>query len=145
MKKIILTLSLLLFACSQDTKEKLVVYQSPSCGCCSGWVANMEENGFNVEAIKTEDMYSTKVNAGIDMSLSSCHTGFIGDYFVEGHVPHDAIEKLLNERPDIKGITVPGMPSGINVPGMEVSNERAKFDVLAVNNDGSTFIWKQYE
>jgi len=145
MKKIILTLSLLLFACNQDTKEKLVVYQSPSCGCCSGWVANMEENGFNVEAIKTEDMYSTKVNAGIDMSLSSCHTGFIGDYFVEGHVPHDAIEKLLNERPDIKGITVPGMPSGINVPGMEVSNERAKFDVLAVNNDGSTFVWKQYE
>ena len=145
MKKIILTLSLLLFACNQDTKEKLVVSQSPSCGCCSGWVANMEENGFNVEAIKTEDMYSTKVNAGIDMSLSSCHTGFIGDYFVEGHVPHDAIEKLLNERPDIKGITVPGMPSGINVPGMEVSNERAKFDVLAVNNDGSTFIWKHYE
>ena len=145
MKKIILTLSLLLFACNQDTKEKLVVYQSPSCGCCSGWVANMEENGFNVEAIKTEDMYSTKVNAGIDMSLSSCHTGFIGDYFVEGHVPHDAIEKLLNERPDIKGITVPGMPSGINVPGMEVSNERAKFDVLSVNNDGSTFVWKSYE
>tara|TARA_B100000085_G_scaffold279488_1_gene302872 strand:+ start:520 stop:957 length:438 start_codon:yes stop_codon:yes gene_type:complete len=145
MKKIILTLSLLLFACNQDTKEKLVVYQSPSCGCCSGWVANMEENGFNVEAIKTEDMYSTKVNAGIDMSLSSCHTGFIGDYFVEGHVPHDAIEKLLNERPDIKGITVPGMPSGINVPGMEVSNERAKFDVLAVNNDGTTFVWKSYE
>jgi len=145
MKKIILTLSLLLYACNQDTKEKLVVYQSPTCGCCSGWVANMEENGFNVEAIKTEDMYSTKVNAGIDMSLSSCHTGFIGDYFVEGHVPHDAIEKLLNERPDIKGITVPGMPSGINVPGMEVSNERAKFDVLAVNNDGSTFVWKSYE
>ena len=144
MKKIILTLSLLLFACNQDTKEKLVVYQSPTCGCCSGWVANMEENGFNVEAIKTEDMYSTKVNAGIDMSLSSCHTGFIGDYFVEGHVPHDAIEKLLNERPDIKGITVPGMPSGINVPGMEVSNDRAKFDVLAVNNDGSTFVWKSY-
>ena len=145
MKKIILTLSLILFACNQDTKEKLVVYQSPTCGCCSGWAANMEENGFNVEAIKTEDMYTTKVNAGIDMNLSSCHTGFIGDYFVEGHVPHDAIEKLLNERPDIKGITVPGMPSGINVPGMEVSSERAKFDVLAVNNDGSTFIWKSYE
>ena len=145
MKKIILTLSLLLFACNQDTKEKLVVYQSPTCGCCSGWVANMEQNGFNVEAIKTNDMYNTKVNAGIDMSLSSCHTGFISGYFIEGHVPHDAITKLLAEKPDIKGITVPGMPACINVPGMEVSDERAKFDVLAVNNDGSTFIWKQYE
>ena len=56
MKNIILTLSLLLFSCNQDTKEKLVVYQSPTCGCCSGWVANMEQNGFNVEAIKTNDM-----------------------------------------------------------------------------------------
>ena len=102
MKKIILTLSLLLFACNQDTKEKLVVYQSPTCGCCSGWVANMEQNGFNVEAIKTNDMYNTKVNAGIDMSLSSCHTGFISGYFIEGHVPHDAITKLLAEKPDIK-------------------------------------------
>jgi hypothetical protein len=145
MKKIILTLSLLLFACNQDTKEKLVVYQSPTCGCCSGWVSNMEQNGFTVESIKTNDMFSAKIEAGIDITLQSCHTGFIGGYFVEGHVPHDAITKLLDERPNIKGITVPGMPAGINVPGMEVSNERAKFDVLAVNNDGSTFIWKQYE
>ena len=99
----------------------------------------------SVEAIKTNDMYTTKVNAGIDMSLSSCHTGFIGDYFIEGHVPHDAVTKLLTEKPNIKGITVPGMPAGVNVPGMEVTNERAKFDVLAVNTDGSTFIWKQYE
>ena len=146
MKKIIyLSLTLLLLSCTEDTKEKLVVYQSPTCGCCSGWVANMESNGMNVEAIKTNDMYTTKVNAGIDMNLSSCHTGFIGDYFIEGHVPYDAIAKLLSERPDIKGITVPGMPAGINVPGMETINERAKFDVLAVNNDGSTFVWKQYE
>jgi len=145
MKKIILSLSILLLSCSEDTKEKLVVYQSPTCGCCSKWVANMEYNGMNVEAIKTNDMYNTKMNAGIEMSLSSCHTGFIGKYFIEGHVPYDAITKLLMERPGIKGITVPGMPAGINVPGMEVNNERAKFDVLAVNNDGSTYIWKSYE
>ena len=56
-----------------------------------------------------------------------------------------AITKLLNEKPNIKGITVPGMPSGANVPGMETSTENAKFDVLAVNNDGTTFVWKQYE
>ena len=145
MKKIILTLSLILLSCDQENKEKLTVYQSPSCGCCSGWVSNMQENGMDVEAIKTDDMYSAKVKAGIDINLQSCHTGFIGDYFVEGHVPHDAITKLLNEKPDIKGITVPGMPSGINVPGMETSDQRAKFDVLAVNEDGSTFIWKSYE
>tara|TARA_S200000501_G_scaffold343928_1_gene355239 strand:+ start:843 stop:1280 length:438 start_codon:yes stop_codon:yes gene_type:complete len=145
MKKIVLILTLLLSACEQDTKEKLVVYQSPTCGCCSGWVTNMEQNGFNVESIKTNDMYSAKVKAGIDVTLQSCHTGFIDGYFIEGHVPHDAVTKLLTEKPNIKGITVPGMPAGINVPGMEVTTERAKFDVLAVNADGSTFIWKQYE
>ena len=146
MKKIIyLSLTLLLLSCTEDTKEKLVVYQSPTCGCCSGWVANMQSNGMNVEAIKTDDMYSKKVEAGIDMSLSSCHTGLIAGYFVEGHVPYDAITKLLDEKPNIKGITVPGMPAGTNVPGMETIDERAKFDVLAVNLDGSTFIWKQYE
>ena len=105
----------------------------------------MEQNGLNVEAIKTNDMYSAKVKAGIDVTLQSCHTGFIEGYFVEGHVPFDAITKLLSERPDIKGITLPGMPSGSNVPGMETINEKAEFDVLAVNNDGSTFIWKHYE
>ncbi len=145
MKKIILTLSILLLSCEQGNSDKLVVYQSPSCGCCSGWASNMEENGFNVETVKTDDMYSAKVEAGIDITLQSCHTGFIDGYFIEGHVPYDAITKLLMERPGIKGITVPGMPAGINVPGMEVNNERAKFDVLAVNNDGSTYIWKSYE
>jgi len=145
MKKILLIISIILFSCNQDTKEKLVVYQSPTCGCCSGWVSNMEQNGFNVESIKTNDMYSAKVKAGIDYTLQSCHTAFIGNYFVEGHVPSDAITKLLLENPDIKGITVPGMPAGSNVPGMETINERAEFDVLAVNHDGSTFIWKKYQ
>jgi len=142
---VLLIISIILFSCNQDTKEKLVVYQSPTCGCCSGWVSIMEQNGFNVESIKTNDMYSAKVKAGIDYTLQSCHTAFIGNYFVEGHVPSDAITKLLLENPDIKGITVPGMPAGSNVPGMETINERAEFDVLAVNHDGSTFIWKKYQ
>ena len=116
MKKIILSLTVLLLSCTEDTKEKLVVYQSPTCGCCSGWVTNMESNGMNVEAIKTNDMYNTKINAGIDMSLSSCHTGFISGYFIEGHVPFEAVEKLLKEQPDIDGIALPGMPIG--TPGM---------------------------
>ena len=103
MKKIILSLTLLLLSCTEDTKEKLVVYQSPTCGCCSGWVANMESNGMNVEAIKTNDMYTTKVNAGIDMSLSSCHTGFIGGYFIEG-LSNDEIIELKDK--DLQSIGI---------------------------------------
>ena len=102
MRKIVLILTLMLFACEQDTKEKLVVYQSPTCGCCSGWVTNMEQNGFNVESIKTNDMYSTKVKAGIDVTLQSCHTGFIDGYFIEGHVPASDIKELLEKKIKLK-------------------------------------------
>ena len=66
----------MLFACEQDKKEKLVVYQSPTCGCCSGWVTNMEQNGFNVESIKTNDMYSAKVKAGIDVLAGVVDCGY---------------------------------------------------------------------
>ena len=102
MKKIILSLTLLLLSCTEDTKEKLVVYQSPTCGCCSGWVANMESNGMNVEAIKTNDMYTTKVNAGIDMAMIPYNFKFC-DYLYElvqeGEVNEsridDAVRRIL--------------------------------------------------
>ena len=67
----------------------------------------MEQNSFLFFSIKTN--FIQKVKAGTDYTLQSCHTAFIGDYFVEGHVPSDAITKLLSENPDIKGITVPGI------------------------------------
>ena len=142
MKKIILSLTLLLLSCTEDTKEKLVVYQSPTCGCCSGWVTNMESNGMNVEAIKTNDMYNTKINAGIDMSLSSCHTGFISGYFIEGHVPVSDIHRLLIERPQARGLTVPGMPIGS--PGMEMGNSREAFDTFLVFENGRTEIFNRH-
>ncbi len=48
--------------------------------------------------------------------LWACHTAVIGGYAVEGHVPVEAIDRLLAEKPQIKGIALPGMPSGS--PGM---------------------------
>ena len=90
-------------------------------------------------------MRSIKTQYKISQKNTSCHTGIIGSYFIEGHVPASDIKELLEKQPDIAGLTVPGMPAGVNVPGMEVSQERAEFEVLAVNNDGSTFVWKQYE
>ena len=67
-----------------------------------------------------------------------------GSYFIEGHVPASDIKELLEKQPDIAGLTVPGMPAGINVPGMETINEKAEYDVLYVRKDGSTAVWKQY-
>ena len=141
----ILTISLL-FSCKEKTENKNIVYLSPDCGCCHDWVVHMEKNDFPLEKNMESNMYDIKINAGLPIDLASCHTAMISGYFIEGHVPADDVKRLIKENPNnIVGLTVPGMPAGINVPGMETINERAKFDVLAVNNDGSTYIWKQYE
>ena len=65
--------------------------------------------------------------------MSSCHTAVVGGYVVEGHVPADDIKRLLAERPDIAGISVPGMPIGS--PGMEGPNPQS-FDVIAFEQGG---------
>jgi hypothetical protein len=95
----------------------LVVYKTPTCGCCKGWVSAMEKSGFKVEVHDLPDLASIKHAAGVPDSLQACHTARIGGYVVEGHVPAADIRRLLAERPDIAGISAPGMPMGS--PGME--------------------------
>jgi hypothetical protein len=95
----------------------LVVYKTPTCGCCKGWVQSMEKAGFKVETHDLPDLASIKHAAGVPDSLQACHTARIGGYVVEGHVPAADIRRLLAERPDIAGIAAPGMPMGS--PGME--------------------------
>ncbi len=96
--------------------QKVIVYKSPVCGCCVGYAEELEKQGFEVETISTEDMGSIKDKYGIPTDKQSCHTIVMGDYFIEGHVPMVAVEKLLKERPEIAGIGLPRMPSG--TPGM---------------------------
>ncbi len=111
------------------------IFKSSGCGCCGIYSQYMGKKGFNVQIVDTEDLSSTKSKYNIPKSMQSCHTTVVGDYFVEGHVPAEAIEKLLAEKPDIAGIAMPGMPSGS--PGMPGS-KRGPFIVHAVNKDGST-------
>jgi hypothetical protein len=111
----------------------MTVYSSPTCGCCAKWVTHLEENGFSVEHIKTEQLGAKKAELGIPRSLSSCHTGVIGDYVVEGHVPAEQVKRLLAESPDVEGISVPGMPIGS--PGMERGDTREPYDVIAFRDD----------
>ena len=106
----------------------------------------MEKNDFPLEKNMDSNMYDIKVNAGLPIDLASCHTAMINGYFVEGHVPASDVKRLIKENPNnIIGLTVPGMPAGINVPGMEVSDEKANFDVLAIDSNGKSSIWSHYE
>ena len=94
----------------------VTVYKDPLCGCCGDYIDELKNNGFIVEVVVTEDMQSIRDKYGISTDMESCHTMVIDDYFVEGHMPFEVIEKLLSERPDIDGIALPDMPSG--TPGM---------------------------
>jgi hypothetical protein len=93
-----------------------VVYKSPDCGCCVGHVAYLRNLDFTVDVIETRQLASIKSQYNIPYNMQSCHTAVIEGYFVEGHVPIEAISKLLEEKPDIDGIALPDMPAGS--PGM---------------------------
>lgn len=105
-------------ALAAETLPKMTVTRDPNCGCCHGWVTHVRAAGFSVEMVEIADVMPLKTRLGVPDGLMSCHTAEIGGYVVEGHVPADAIKRLLIERPKVTGLAVAGMPVGS--PGMQV-------------------------
>jgi hypothetical protein len=101
---------------AEGSQTVVTLYRTPTCGCCIRYADYLEEHGFQVETVVQEDLSELKERLGVPEAMHACHTAIIGDYFVEGHVPVEAIQRLLEERPDVDGIAVPGMPAGS--PGM---------------------------
>lgn len=112
-----------------------VVYRSPTCGCCGNYIKYLEQLGVKVEEKLSDDMPSVKKQFGVPDSLTSCHTTEIGGYTVEGHVPIEAIEKLISEKPSVAGIGMAGMPAGS--PGMPGS-KYGTFDIYSFTTSGSS-------
>jgi hypothetical protein len=100
-----------------DKLPLVKVYKSATCGCCSKWVTHLRAAGFKVEAQNVADVNHYKLGYGVPPELSSCHTAIVEGYVVEGHVPAADVIRLLQEKPAVDGIAVPGMPMGS--PGME--------------------------
>jgi hypothetical protein len=98
-----------------------IVYKSPTCGCCKGWATYLQRNGYTVTMVDRDDMDSVKDGLGVPEAMRSCHTAKIDGYVIEGHVPVEAIDKLLADKPKVTGIAAPGMPSGS--PGMSGPKE----------------------
>jgi hypothetical protein len=128
-------------AVAETLAADVTVYKSPYCGCCTKWSAHLRDNGFNVTENKVKDVGLYKKRYGIPTALSSCHTAVIAGYVIEGHVPASDIRRLLLEKPDIRGLTVPGMASGS--PGMEQGRVDS-YSVLAIRKDGTTYLYHSY-
>ena len=116
-------------AYAAGTAPNITVTKDPNCGCCGGWVEHLKAEGFAVEVIESASVNRVKAKLGVPKDLASCHTAEIEGYVIEGHVPATAIRRLLSEKPQAKGLAVPGMPVGS--PGMEVAGAPADiYDVL---------------
>lgn len=142
MKKTILFLALITSSVFAMEGKTMTVYKSPSCGCCTKWIDIMKSKGFEVKTIETNEVNTIKQKAGLQAGQISCHTAFVDGYVVEGHVDYSAVKKMLVEKPNIIGITVPGMPIGS--PGMEQGNTKQAYNVLYVNKDGSTGVYESH-
>ncbi len=118
---------------------EMVVYKSPTCGCCNGWIEHMRAAGFTVRGQDVGDMETVKRREGIPLELSSCHTAVLDGYVFEGHIPASVIQRFLEEAPDLAGLTVPGMPIGS--PGMEGPNP-VPYEVIALGHDGSRTLYE---
>ena len=114
--------------------KAITVYHSPTCGCCGNYVTYLKRKGYVVDSVQQSDMSIVKSEYKIPNSLESCHTSIIDGYVVEGHIPIEVVEKLLEGKPDIAGIALAGMPSGS--PGMP-GTKLAPFEVHKINSDGS--------
>lgn len=111
----------------------ITVHKDPNCGCCTGWVQHLRDSGFTVRVEETSDLDLVRKRLGVPTELAACHTAEVAGYLVEGHVPAEAIRRLLVQRPNARGIAVPGMPAGS--PGMEAAHPQP-YTVFLFGSDG---------
>lgn len=141
----VIVLLLFTVACAQTpaaAKPVVTVYKSPTCGCCTSWVDYLDDNGFAVmtEDVTYEELHELRATHGVPQELASCHTALVDGYVIEGHVPADLIETMLQEQLDVAGLAVPGMPAG--APGMDGANPQP-YDIFVFAEDGTASVYAQ--
>lgn len=116
---------------SAEEKPEATLYKNPQCSCCEDYAAYLRKNGYTVTVKPTHDLSLINKQHGVPEKLEGCHTTLIGGYVVEGHVPVDTLNRLLAEKPNIKGISLPGMPTGS--PGM-TGRKTEPFTIYEIGN-----------
>jgi hypothetical protein len=132
------------WAAAQAPAIHAEVWKSPTCGCCKDWIAHMEKSGFRFTVHEVGNT-AMRQRLKVPMALGSCHTALVGRYAIEGHVPAKDVQRLLKEKPEAIGLTVPGMPVGSpGMDGPEYGARRDPYDVLLIAMDGSTRVFSSY-
>lgn len=124
-------------------EKEITVYRSPTCGCCGKWIEHVKQNHFVVKDIISDNMQAIKQKFHVPANLASCHTAIVDGYVIEGHVPAADIQKLLQTKPDVVGISAPGMPMGS--PGMEMGGKADDFDVVSFDKAGHTEVFAEHK
>ncbi|MGF1671755.1 MAG: DUF411 domain-containing protein [Balneolaceae bacterium] len=119
----------------------ITMYRTAGCECCVKWADHLEENGFRVETKTVNNLLELKSENGVPGELASCHTAFVDEYIIEGHVPAEDVRRLITEKPDAAGITVPGMPIGS--PGMEGSFVQ-NYEVILFDKNGKEEVFARH-
>lgn len=126
-----------------EERLDIVVHRSPSCSCCGKWLEHLEKNNFSVKDIISDDVQAVKDKYGVTPEMASCHTAIVNGYVVEGHVPASDIRTLLKNKPNVVGITVPGMPKG--TPGMEMGGKKDAYQVLSFDKKNQHQVVNSYQ
>ncbi|WP_172724078.1 MULTISPECIES: DUF411 domain-containing protein [Neorhizobium] len=135
----IATIAVASTAPARASQTRMTVYRDPTCGCCGAWANAIAKADIAVDVQEVDDLDSVKRRYRVPKNLEGCHTATIGKYFIEGHVPLEAVERLLNDAPDILGLAVPGMPVGSL--GMGDNPAVASFEVWSVEEQGGASIF----
>ena len=112
-----------------ENSKKVTLYKDPQCGCCEGYADYLRGHGFAVTVVPTHDLPLLEEKYGIPTDLQPCHLSLVDGYVVGGHVPIEVVDRLLSQRPEIAGITLPGMPLGS--PGMN-GQKTAPFTIYEI-------------
>ncbi len=131
-------------AAASSAQTAMSVAKDANCGCCSAWATIMEQEGYSVAIENTtyEALDALKAARGVPAAMAGCHTATVEGYTIEGHVPAADIARLLAERPDAVGLSVPGMPMGS--PGMGPETNRDAYDVMLIKANGQTEVFASY-
>ena len=143
---IVLGLATLPFAALAQAPQKVLVevWKDPNCGCCQDWVKHLQASGFAVKVTHGGND-AMRAKLGMPQKLASCHTALVGGYAIEGHVPAREIRRLLKEKPQAVGLTVPGMVVGSpGMDGPDYHGRRDPFDVLLLQRTGDSRVYASY-